>query len=294
MGKLTLLELCAQVLGLIFMVVWALIHPSIWALVVGMVFSHVIKVIASHLLFPKPPMRFTFDRSAASELFNFGKWVFLATMLGFVVQRGDTIVLGKFMTMRQLGAYSIAFTLASAALEATRAIAHKVLYPFYSKMMRVDLGKLREQTASIRRPLTAMMLPPLWILVVLGPELIGFLYDDRYIAAGWMVQIVAAGMILSVIIAPIELVILASGDSRRHLFNLVCRSLAMLPAVVLGGWLWGMVGIIVGMAVAPLLYYPMMAILIRRYNLWMPWFDLVWMMASAVVIGSGFAVKGLF
>ena len=47
------------------------------------------------------------------------------------------------------------------------------------------------------------------------------------------------------------------------------------------------VGLVIGVAVAPALSYPVLVWAVRRYGAWMPWLDLAVFAGSGLVIGAG-------
>ncbi|MEO6117603.1 MAG: oligosaccharide flippase family protein, partial [Methylotenera sp.] len=80
LGKLTLIELGSQLVGLIAMIVFALIQKTIWALVIGTLVGALTKTIASHIALPGINNKFVWEASAIKELFGFGKWILLTTV----------------------------------------------------------------------------------------------------------------------------------------------------------------------------------------------------------------------
>lgn len=291
-GLLTALELISQVVGLAAMIYWAWRAPYIWALIAGSIVSTTTRMALSHLLVPEPRMRFEFHPKFARELIRFGKWIFLATLLTFLVDRVDRLVMGKLMTKEELGVYFVAVMFASVMLEVTRRISSQVLFPFYSATARTKPDEIRKHAYRLRMGLLPLTLAPTWFLILFGPEIIEFLYDDRYLGAGWMMQILGVGVLLNTIIVPTGSILLARGDSARHLLNLVARSVTLLPALCLGGVLYGVRGIFVAMAVAPVLHYPFMVMLVRRYKVWFPSLDFAAALISAIVVGCGLWLKG--
>jgi len=290
-SKLTLFNLSSQAVGLITMILLALHWRSVWALVIGTHVGVTFKTVMSHLLFGPPRMRFQFDREVARELFHFGKWLFLASILAFIVGRVDRLVLGKFMTMAQLGVYSIAFMFSQAMVEAVTRLSRRVLFPVYARTAEQSMATLRSHTFRIRRALMAVTLPPLWVLIVIGPEMIHLIYDERYHEAGWMLQILGVAGVCATILNPVDSVLLAVGNTFRHMLLQLARSAILVVAMVVGGWYYGTTGVMFGFVAASILYYPFLAALIRRYKVWLPLLDLAGLAASGVAVGLGLWIK---
>jgi O-antigen/teichoic acid export membrane protein len=141
---------------------------------------------------------------------------------------------------------------------------------------------LKSQAAVI-----ALGLPPLWVMVVLGPWIIELLYAPAFHGAGWMLQILAAGQIVATIVAARIPVLLARGDSRRHMLVQFTHSVFLLAALAAGGWRYGLTGAVAGIALANLLNYPVTVWATWKYNAWIPWLEAAGFGASAAVIGGG-------
>lgn len=286
-AKLTIIDLSAQTLGIAIMVHWAWRAPSIWALVVGGLATAYAKMLLSHTVLGAPRMRLEFHPDLAREVLRFGKWIFLSTILGFIVNRVDRLVLAKFMSLGGLGVYSIAIMLSQSTVEALRAVSNRVLFPVYAHFAREAPERLRSRTGRVRAALMAVTLPPLWILTVFGQEIVDLVYDPRYHEAGWMLQVLAAGAIPASICAPVGIVLLAVGNSFRHLLMLISRAGLLIAAMAVGGKMAGTPGLIVGFSASPLLFYPFLAALVRKYNVWLPLIDFIGLAVSALVVGLG-------
>ncbi len=287
LGKVVGIELASQLLGLVVAVVWALIEPSVWALAASPVVAALMRMVLSHTMLPSFPHRLHWDPTAARELLHFGKWIFVSTALGFIVARGDQLILGRIFTKAELGQYFVAIMFSQGVIQVLRVLSAKVLLPAYVQLAESRPAQLRHRVFQIRVMLLLASLPPLWLLVVWGPEIVGLLFDDRYHDVGWILQILAAGNIVSACTTTAGSVLLPLGDSFRFMLWLAGRSAFLLGAMAVGAWLGGVVGIIVGIAVSELLSYPILAWGIRKHDLWMPGLDVCAFVVSGCVIGLG-------
>src|SRR5690606_20892486 len=126
-------------------------------------------------------------------------------------------ILGKFLSAADLGIYTIASLLTNASILAIENLAQRVLQPFYAQLLRDEPENLNRKTLRIRGTLTAVVLPILWSLVFFGSFIVEILYDARYHNAGWMIRLLAVGAVATNIIRSAEKVLLADGDSYRHM-----------------------------------------------------------------------------
>lgn len=279
-------ELRSQFVGLTVMLVWAVLDPSIVALVAGALAGSGTRMLLSHAMLGKRPPAFAWERGAASELFRFGKWIFLASAMGFLVSKGDALILGRFLAMDELGVYVIGATLATFAAQAYAVMSQRVLFPLYVRLRDERIETLRRKILRVRAAMLALFAPGLWFLIVFGQDVIRILYDPRYQQAGWVLQVLAAGVLLLIIpsVGPIHL---ARGRSRTFALVLAARSAALLGSMAVGGVFWGAEGLIVGVAASSLVYLPVESWVAQRYRVWIPWFDAAALLLSAGVVSLG-------
>jgi O-antigen/teichoic acid export membrane protein len=272
-GKLAALDLGTQVFSTALMIAWAWLSPSIWALVGGTLGGTLLNVLISHLMIPGYRNRIAWEKEAARALFRYGRWIFFATALTFIASHVDRAVLGKFVSMSQLGVYSIAVMLSQFLVQVSQQLGQRILFPVYAKLARRNDGDLRRRTLQIRVVLLACLLPPLWFLILWGRQVVGFLYDPRYADAGWMLQILAVGATITLTIESAQTVLLAQGDSFRHMLVQLVQATAFLGVSGVGGTLGGVPGFLVGIAASRIVAYPALCLCIRRYGVWLPKLD---------------------
>ena len=296
LGRLTAYELSGQVTTIATTIVLAILWPTVWALVLGPVVGALVRLLLSHTTFWEIRNRFQWDRDAARHFVRFGRWIIISTALTFIVMQGDKLILGKIFVGQDkglLGLYSIAFFLSSAVVLALRKFAIMLLFPLYARLAEGSEHDFRRSMFRSRVRLLGVAVPVLCVLVIWGQPLVDLLYTDDYNRVGWMLRVLAAGNIFIAVTITCAAVLLAVGDSFRHMIFLAVQAILLLVCMTLGGMFGPQlgysseVGLIVGVAVAPALSYPVMVWAVRRYGAWMPWLDLVVFVSSGLVIGTG-------
>ena len=286
-GRLTAINLCAQGASLVVMVALTWLYRSVWALVTaGLVYS-LVQMTLSHRVLPGERNRLHWERDAGRALVRFGTWIFIASALTFLAYQGDRLVMGGFFTMAQLGIYTTALFISQAGMDLLQDISGKILFPMYSRMIEEGGQSLRRKMRWARIALMSAALPAFCILVVWGQDVVDLLYDPRYHEAGWILQILAAGAIARAISLTSMPVILACGDSFRHMLLMASRSVMLIAAMAVGGWLGGMRGLVIGVAVTDLLNYPTLAWAVRRHGMWMPGLDAAAAVGAAALVAIG-------
>lgn len=287
------LDIGARVLSLCVMIAWAWVSPTVWALVAGALVMSLITTGVSHMLIPGYANRIMFDRAAFLSLFRFGRWVFLSTLLTFLLAQGDRVFLGKVLSLELLGIYTIAFILSEAALQPINMLAARILQPLYARLRDRGPDELRAKTYQTRARLLSIALPGVCLLAVFGQPIVELLYDPRYWQAGWMLRILAVGAIGGIMDATSDRAILAAGDSLGYLKLQMLRSMLFVGGVVTGYLVAGLTGLLIGMSCARLVAYVPLAYFLRRHGIWLPKLDCSAFALSAIAIALGSWAMGL-
>jgi len=197
MSSVAVIQIVSQVAGTILMIVLALANPSIYALVFGGIFSRCVFVFSSHYFIAGQSNGFSWDLEAFKEIFSFGKWIFLTSMLGFLLASGDKLLLGALTDPTNLGLYSLAMALIVILLGISNKIVGKVGYAAISEIDRNNPERVKEIYYRIRFPLDAGLLFVSGLIFMTGNIILGVLYDDRYQYAGHIVEVLSLSLIFN-------------------------------------------------------------------------------------------------
>jgi O-antigen/teichoic acid export membrane protein len=248
--KLVMLDLISQVMSSIVMITWALHWPSVWALAAGGLAATSTLVIGSHLVVRRRH-RFQLEPTASKELKDFGKWVIGSSAFSLGAQEGDRLLLGYYLDLATMGAYSIAMTLANAIGAMSNRLTGVLLGVFSHTAQKrpEDLPRVFHE-ARLRLHLTFPAL--LGGLAVFGPLVVKILYDARYQSAGWMLRILCVRAALACVSAPSTACLIALGEPRQTMISQGARFVATWSAVPIGFHLYGIQGALWGVTIAEL------------------------------------------
>ena len=268
LGRVTALDLIAQAVGIAVMVGFAVVTGSVWSLVIGSVVGAVVKLALMTALLPGPANHLRWDAAAGHELVHFGKWILLSTVCGFVLSQGDRLILGAYLTLQQLGIYNIGYFLASFPWLLGGAVTMRVMIPLY----RDDpIGAKAANAPRVRRMRmvqTGGLLALLAALALIGVPLVHLLYDDRYVAAGAIVVLVACVQMPAVVGMTYDQAALAAGDSKAFFAVLLAKACLQTAFFLSGAHVWGLVGALAGQGIALALSHPLIIWLARRHHVW--------------------------
>ncbi|WP_306152685.1 oligosaccharide flippase family protein [Roseovarius sp. MMSF_3281] len=285
-GRVTVLGLTGQFIGILSMIVLAWITQSVIALVIGGVIGAAAKLLLTHLFLPGEANRFQWERAAAKELIRFGKWIFLSTAFWFVTSQGDKAILGKFLSLETLGIYNIGYFLASFPLLLGHAVTQKVLIPIYREMLPAEGSENQEKLRKMRVAMTVGIMGLMAVMALVGPWLVDVLYDDRYVQAGGMVVLIACALVPQVIGATYDHAALAAGDSKRFFVFSGTRAVIQVAALLIGITQFGLLGALVALGLSAILVYPVLVWLARVHGVWDAAHDAMAALAAAVIVAG--------
>jgi len=287
LGRLTAIELGGQALGIAVMVVLAFAMQSVWALVIGGLVGNLTKMGLFHRFLPGIKNRLHWDLPTFRDLISFGKYIFFSTIAGFLIIQGDRAILGGYLSLAELGVYSVGFLMGTVPFALCTATSTAVIFPLYRMRPPAEGGQNRTALYRARRLTIGASLLFSMALAFSGIALIEFLYDPRYGLAGPIVVLLSLAMVPQIAMAPYLGVMIANGDSRRF-FILQASTAAVQILYLFIGITWlGIFGAIVAPGLAALTTYPLRVVYVRIYQAWDARGDLGFMALGFVV--NGFA-----
>jgi O-antigen/teichoic acid export membrane protein len=248
------------------MIGWALINRSIWALVGGAICSSLATMLLSHFWLPGIDNRWYWDRSAFHEIIHFGKWMLLSAILGFFANNADRILLGVFVDSATLGIYSIAVTIVSSIMQILSTLVSEVSFPAFSELARERPGDLKSSLYRFHVATASFTYFCSGFLIMFGSALMRVLYDPRYEQAGWMVQVLAVGL-LGVSFNLAHNCLLARGLPKVFTNVIAIRVGVTIALIPLGFHYFGLLGALWAIVISQLSSSPVTLYYQLRYDL---------------------------
>lgn len=274
-GRLTVLDLASQVIGIGFMVWFAMASGSVLSLVLGGVVQATAKLLLTHYFLPGPRNRFRWEKAAAFDIIHFGKWIFLSTGLAFLISQGDRAILGRFLTLEALGLYNIGFFLGSFPSMLGHAVSQKIMIPVYRDSPVRDNPANRRKQRLLRSAMTVGIVGLLLVMAAIGPWLVDVLYDDRYHLSGPIVTLIACALIPQAIIMTYDAAALTAGDSRSFFVLSLVKATSQTLCILYGVLNYGLIGAMAGLGLSMLFTYPVLVWLSVKHGVWDPLHDIL-------------------
>ena len=103
--RLNVFDTIQDVISAFAHVTLAFFFPSIWALVFGGLVVSVARSIQSYFLLPELSHRFYISREYMRQIFSFGRWVFVTSIIYFLSMNFDRLYYGKVAALSLVGIY---------------------------------------------------------------------------------------------------------------------------------------------------------------------------------------------
>jgi O-antigen/teichoic acid export membrane protein len=283
-GRVAQLEVISQVAGLLLTFGWIVFDRSISALIAGTLCGSLTRMVLSHVWLTGHSNRWQWEKSAFWEIFHFGKWIIVSSLLAFFANSGDRMILAGLVDKTLLGVYVIAFSAVNIIDLTLRGLISGVMFPALSEVIRERPQNLRATYYKMHIVAAAVAYFCAGTLMLSGQSLIHVLYDPRYAEAGWMLEILA----ITLLAVPFQITIqsfLALGNPKIQSFMVVVRLVALFVGMPLGFSLFGLSGALWGNVCSQFLPLPITIFYSARYEI----FDLrrELLMLPMVFVGMG-------
>jgi lipopolysaccharide exporter len=235
-------DMISNAIMTVFVIVVASVLRSYLALIYGVLLQTTLITIGSHFFYRNIGIRFAYDREVAAEQFKFARFVLPSSLLTMVLSQYDKLILLKLFNLTLVGVYSVAGNILGPI---TGVIAHNarvVLYARCSAYFRTDKATARERYygENQRLLMVGVLLPA--IVAGFSQLFISTLYDQRYVMAGPILTVMGLGAVMSAFQNSSENLLVASGRTHMVLVANVVRLFTVIPASILGYYLFGFYG----------------------------------------------------
>jgi PST family polysaccharide transporter/lipopolysaccharide exporter len=221
-------ELSGTAVNFSIAVVLGITLQNVWALVLGSLGGNLTSLVVSYLLHNYRP-RIEFDRSAARELINYGKWIFGDSVITFLVNQGDDAFVGWFLNATSLGFYQMAYRFSNAPATEITSVISGVAFPSYSQV-QTDIEKLRNGFYRTIRVSSFISFPAAVGIMAVAPSFVRGLLGEEWIPIIPVMQLLAVWGLLRSINAASTPVFNATG---RPDITTKIRAASLLVIVIL-------------------------------------------------------------
>lgn len=206
---ISLLDLALSTFAAISQIVLAYYMPNIWALIVGLYIGATVSAVASFLIMDFRSLRLRMHNTSIMPILNFGKWIFLSSMIFYFANSWDRLFLADYLAVASFGVYGIAKTYSETLAGLFGRISQLIVFPIVSAS---PLGPddLRTRIARLRFFVLLSTASVVAFGVAVADEFIAFVYDFRYREAGIILTILLISTWFSILFTIGDAILLGS------------------------------------------------------------------------------------
>lgn len=190
-----ILQLSSGVLAIIA----AFNGAGVYSLLIGPVISSV-GVYLWNRYYYKLSVERHFDLNPIKKIFGFSSYQFLFGFVNYFSRNLDKLIIGKFMTLGDLGVYEKSYRLMQMPLNNVTGVINPVLLPVLNELQN-DKAELSRKYSKIIRFISTISFPAGAILYGMASEIIRFFYGNKWDAAIPVFSILALSLPLQMILS---------------------------------------------------------------------------------------------
>jgi O-antigen/teichoic acid export membrane protein len=235
-------DISVAMISSVAFVLFAYFSPTIWALVFGGLFGSMVGMIGSYFLLPGIKQRFYISRRLVGEIINYGKWVFLASIVYFLSTNFDRLYLAKIIPLSLLGVYGIARSMSELIGFMMLRVGNYVVFPLIASNIHTERSVLRSQLSPIRAKFLLTACLGFSLIAASSDLVIKVLYDYRYQAASWMLPLLIIGSWFSILAYINESTLFGLGRPFYSAFSNCAKFLYLLIGLPISTGAFGLIG----------------------------------------------------
>ena len=235
---------CAGLIGLFIVAAVQTLAPVV---VLYLSVSAVMGLVSTWMILRGTPDVWRLEPAIMRQVVHFGKWIFLTAIALYTFPRIDGLVLAKYLDLHHLGIYSAATQLTMIISVATGSLS-AVFLPRSMQALESAIA-FKQFLYDAARPI-AIVLSGIFLLGIVAPWLIQFIYGQPYASAAGPLRIILIGYVFNIFYQPLSFLFYTMD---RPQFRFALEAGKMLLVLYLFAQFiptWGMVGAAASMATA--------------------------------------------
>jgi lipopolysaccharide exporter len=213
---------------------------GLWGLVVGTIAGVAAISILSYILAPHRP-RLLFDREILRPLVNFGRWMFVTSLIAMAGTSILRIVITRQLGATALGLYYLAAQLAYLPSEVSSGVFGAVAFPMFSRL-QTDFERAKRAFRTMVVGTAAILYPACLLIIVLAPTFVSEVLGPKWNGTEIIVQILSLATMIGIFGDTVVEILKGMGRPDRRTLMGFAQMLVLIGLVSLLTSQFGIVG----------------------------------------------------
>ena len=248
--------------GVTISIISAFILKNIWALLLGFLCEALLRTILSFILCPIKP-KVKLDKKYSAEIMKFSRRMFGLPIIMMIYAQIDVFVVGKVLSIHQLGIYVLVKSLAAMPAEFFSKIVQPIALPVFASMQD-DLSRLTKTLISLTRFTALFGIPFIAFLFLFADPILKIVYGYEYSELAIPFGLLCITTLITIISSVIVMVYFAIGKPHMHRTASLARTIIFLILIYPATKLFSITGVALVTLVAATLLILIQLIYARR------------------------------
>lgn len=215
----------------------ALCGAGLYALIITPIISSILIFIISYQRYPQR-LHFTWGLTALRKIFSYSAYQFLFNVINYFSRNLDKLLIGKHMSMSDLGYYEKSYRLMMLPLQNITQVITPVMHPIFSDFQN-DKAKLATSYERIIRILSFIGLPLSVLLFFTAEEVTLIIFGDQWMPSVPVFRILSLSVGIQIILSSSGSIFQAAGDTRSLFVCGVFSSILNVTGMLVGIFYFG-------------------------------------------------------
>ena len=260
---LSIVTITTSLISLTVTIIMAYKGFGVWALVAQNLITAAIPALVFWFFIKWRPS-WTFSWASFKELFSFGFYMFLTSLLNQFGQQIQGLLIGKVYNPSTMGYYSKAHSTEKLASTSIGSVMNQVTYPLYAEAQD-DKKQLANMIKRITMTLSYITWPLMFILLLCAKPLFVLLYSDRWLPSVPYFQVLCISGLAYCLQSVNNQSIAAIGKSHVMFIWTIVKRAVGISCIVGGLALFGMKGLLAGVVFGTWFAYFVNISLVSKY-----------------------------
>lgn len=230
---LAIRSLSIQFLGGTAAIIAAFMGAGLYALIINPILSSILLFIISIRYYPQQ-LKWTLGWTTIKRIFSYSAYQFLFNMINYFSRNLDKLLIGKYMSLAQLGYYEKSYRLMMLPLQNITQVITPVMHPVLSDYQS-DKEKLASSYERIIRLLAFIGFPLSVFLFFTAKEITLIVFGNQWLASVPVFKVLALSVGTQIVLSSSGSIFQAAGDTKSlficGLFSSILNVSAMLVGI---------------------------------------------------------------